>query len=482
MMRPLLFAILTFMIGGQVFGQAAWQRTYGGYGMDEGRCIRQTSDLGYIVVGSTGSFGSGASDIYVLKLSGSGEREWSVAIGSPGVEQGWAVRELLTGGYLVAGYTNDGGGSYDGLLVRLDVDGAVIWERHYGGPDWDFVYDLELVPEGAVMVGSTTIDGNEQGWLLKVGAQGEILWEKDFGGEYSDVGRCVRATADGGLVVAGTKTLTDTTHKAWVVRFDAGGNELWETTVGSYPLGIGYSVSQTGDGGFVVGGYAVEPSGRRVMLVAKVDEGGNHMWVNHLDGGQGEWEGRSIRGMDDGRLILAGITSSYGAGGFDYYMAILDEQGQWMSGPSFGSSGDEDCWGLDLTADGSFVLAGTTRGLGPGVSAVYVVKNAGGIIDDPFIEDFDPLLVDEPVRTSDILIAPNPVRAGGMVQVTWPGGYAGTWKADLLALDGRLVAQVHGHPGENAIQVPVQASGTYLLRLNWGPGYMATTRLVIGAE
>ncbi len=482
-LRACIILLVVVVLNNTARSQTTWQKTYGAFGIDEGHGIRETSDHGFIVVGSTGSFGAGSSDVYVLKLDSAGSRTWSVAIGGPSVDQGWSIRQLGDGGFIVAGFTQgDPGNGYDGLLIRLDGSGGVLWQKSIGGPGWNFFYDVEDLNDGFALAGTTQVDGNAQGWLVRTDLSGNVLWEHDFGGDGDDEARSVRLTTDGGFVVAGTWALPDSTSDALIIKFDAAGVEEWSSTLGGEGVEVGYSIVETSDGGYVVGGSTTSFSPTRGMLLGKVDASGNFLWTNQVSGGTGDWDGRSVRENYDGGLVLAGITSSFGAGGYDYYMAQTDPDGYWISGPNFGTAGDEQCWGMDLVSDGGYILVGTTDGIGPGSSAVYVVKNAGDVITDPLVTDFDPLVVGDEVSDDRIIIFPNPVISGGTMNLAPAKILNNGWEVEILDLKGSLVGNAKGRPGDRLMSVPTLPSGTYVLRFSTPSIRILSSPIIVQAE
>ncbi|MEZ4740492.1 MAG: hypothetical protein R2818_14310 [Flavobacteriales bacterium] len=122
------------------FGQPTWKAVYGAFSVEEAWDAVATPDGGVVVVGSTGSFGGGSSDIYLFKVDGYGTRLWSRTIGGPQIENANAISLMPDGGFLIAGSTNSTfQNGYDGLVVRTDQNGEVIWQRSYGGADWEFL-------------------------------------------------------------------------------------------------------------------------------------------------------------------------------------------------------------------------------------------------------------------------------------------------------------------------------------------------------
>ncbi len=467
------------------FAQVTWQRAYGGYGVSEGHGIRETSDHGFIVVGSTGSFGTGASDIYVLKLDSLGVRQWSKTFGGPSIDQGWAIRPLADGGYVLTGYSDAGAGhGFDGLVMRLDAMGEATWEYTYGTGGWDFLYDVEVLTDGFVAVGGTYRAGTagEQAWVVRLDTEGNLLWERILGGEDATEARSVRRVAGDSLVIVGSWGLPDGSRDAFLAKFDLDGNQLWHTTLSEVGDNVGYSVAELSDGAYALGGFSTLVAGRS-MLLAKVGSTGVPQWVNHIDGGTGEWEGRSIREDYSGGLVLSGITTSYGNGAEDFYMARTDALGYWVSGPSFGTAAGEQCWDMDLVSDGGYVMVGTTWGAEMNHSSVYVVKNAGGIISDPLIGEFDPLDVPGVDMAPSWLVSPNPVKPGGAVRAGPSRDFLGGWYAELLDLRGSVVARFSGQGQTSAdVLVPRVQAGTYVLRFLFADGVIRSSRLVVESK
>ncbi len=107
-------------------GNVQWTRTIGGGEDDEGHSIVRTVDGGYAVAGWTLSFGAGVADVYVVKLDGAGNVEWTRTIGGGGDDEGYSIVQTVDGGYAVAGWTASfGAGDWDVYVVKLDGNGNV---------------------------------------------------------------------------------------------------------------------------------------------------------------------------------------------------------------------------------------------------------------------------------------------------------------------------------------------------------------------
>ncbi|MFB0515590.1 MAG: hypothetical protein ACETWG_03175, partial [Candidatus Neomarinimicrobiota bacterium] len=161
-------------------GTVQWMRTFGGGGDDEGHFAQVTADGGYIVVGSTTSISVGQSDVWLIKLQSDGRTEWTRTFG--GVEWDWgnAVQEVPGGGYVIVGTTlSFGAGDSDLWLIKTDAEGNEEWNRTYGGHDLDFGLMVQPTTDrGYILVGRTYSfgAGNSDLWLIKTDSEGQAVF------------------------------------------------------------------------------------------------------------------------------------------------------------------------------------------------------------------------------------------------------------------------------------------------------------------
>ncbi|GAG86167.1 unnamed protein product, partial [marine sediment metagenome] len=106
----------------------------GGSSNDRASFIQQTGDGGYVLAGYTRSFGAGEEDVWILKLSSSGDIEWQRAYGGSSNDRASFIQQTGDGGYVLAGYTRSfGAGEEDVWILKLLSSGNVEWQRTYGG-------------------------------------------------------------------------------------------------------------------------------------------------------------------------------------------------------------------------------------------------------------------------------------------------------------------------------------------------------------
>lgn len=271
-------------------GQLQWQQFYPGAFQSNANQIRQTSDGGYIVGGTTQDT-SNSTFAWVAKLDSNGNAQWQRQIGGRcfAFAEADSIEQTSDGGYILAGgfdYSSNCNASL--LAVRLDARGNVIWQQGYSvsghaGPNTS----IRPVSDGGYVM--TAIAGfqnaagsTEDAVLMKLDSTGAIQWQKryDVGqvcyynrlGNYTcaDFGALsygMRQTDDGGYVLVGAVQAIDPSDglavlPAWLLKTDASGTvqwqhdyyAVWEPT--GHALGSNfYGVTQATDGGFVAVGY-----------------------------------------------------------------------------------------------------------------------------------------------------------------------------------------------------------------------------------
>jgi len=209
-----------------------FMRTYGGLRYENGASCKATLDGGIILAGSTGSFGNGNSDMYLTKVDSDGTYQWSRSYGGFFTENCHAIIETADTGFLLVGYTNSfGAGQYDMYVVKTNSNGDTDWTKTFGGPAWDFAYDvMESVDGNYLVVGETysTTSGNSDVYVLKLDLSGDTLWTKRYGGSKQDFGRSIIELYDSTIVIAGgTASMGAGGLDVLLMKLTAQGDSLW---------------------------------------------------------------------------------------------------------------------------------------------------------------------------------------------------------------------------------------------------------------
>jgi len=135
---------------------------WGGTNDDIGYSIKPTSDNGFIIVGGTRSYGAGGEDVYLLKIDDELNIQWTKTFGGIEDDVGYDVQQTADGGYIICGSTESfGSGKADIYYIKVDADGNLLYETTYGNPDtYDYGYSIHQTPDnGYIIAGSTRFSG-----------------------------------------------------------------------------------------------------------------------------------------------------------------------------------------------------------------------------------------------------------------------------------------------------------------------------------
>jgi hypothetical protein len=269
-----------YLIKTDSLGNEVWSQVFGGGGGDDGRYVRQTSDGGYVMTGRTMSYGAGYYDVWLIKTDESGNLIWSQTYGGGDADEAWSVQQTSDGGYIIAGSTvSYGAGSEDVYLIKTDESGNQIWSQTFGGSNVDNGYGVVQTSDGYYLVTGYTRSfgaGYADLYLIKTDESGNPIWEQTFGGSAWEEGFCVQQTSDGNYIIVGcTFSYGVGAGDVYLIKTDESGNQIWSQTFGGTGQERGYCVQQISGEGYVIAGYTGVYPAYDVYLICLEPEGGN---------------------------------------------------------------------------------------------------------------------------------------------------------------------------------------------------------------
>lgn len=377
-MKTRFLNIIIFFTTPILIGQTTFQKTYNGeVAFDFGRSVQQTTDGGFIITGET-SLGAGPSDMYLLKTNSEGTIQWAKSFGGAGNESGYCVQQTSDGGFIIIGNTDTyvAGGAWDMYLVKTTSDGTLQWSKTFGGTAVEEGRSVQETNDGGfIITGYTTSLGAGDVYLVKTASDGTLQWTRNYGSLLgNDIGQAVKQTNDGGFIITGFTTGESDTFDAYLVKTASDGTLEWTKTFGDTLDDRGYDVKQTNDGGFIISGtfgriVAIDGGGviyyGDVYLI-KTASNGTLQWTKTFGNELDHAVGYSVQQTNDGGYIIGGERR-----GAHLLKTTSDGTLQWSKiyGNVLGADGKT---AAQQTNDGGYIITGKI--INNGTSDVYLIK------------------------------------------------------------------------------------------------------------
>jgi hypothetical protein len=216
-------------------GNHVWNQTYGRPVDDRAQCIISTGDGGYALTGYTDPFGPTVHNMWLVKADKQGNHVWNRTFGGLQADVGYSIIQTSDTGYVIAGSTRSfGAGNADFWLVKTDRFGNYVWDRTYGGSNYDYGRSVVQTFDGGYAIAGYTDSfggGDMDLWLVKTDVTGNHQWNQTYGGTIYDWGMSVVQTNDGGFTVAGyTQMFGAGDTDMWLVRISMDSGLTWTDT------------------------------------------------------------------------------------------------------------------------------------------------------------------------------------------------------------------------------------------------------------
>lgn len=291
----------------------------------------------------------GDYDIWIMKLDSNGNLLWQKNYGGTKFDYGYDIVSADDGfiitGYTAS---NDGDisnfkGIYDVCLLRIDRLGNIVWQKTLGGSLADYSYIINKTTDNnfILLAACRSIDGdiiNNKGefdvWLLKINDSGNILWQRTYGGSNFDWPTDVKQTADGGYIVSAYSNSNDKDitsnygdYDAWIIKTDDTGKLIWQKNYGGSKLDNAFSIVESKEGGYLLAGSSESNDGDVSdshngsfgdVLTMKIDDVGTTVW-SHLFGGSDGERANCIIQTTDSNYVFIGPTNSSNGDVSQYY-------------------------------------------------------------------------------------------------------------------------------------------------------------------
>jgi len=391
--------------------EVEWHKQFGGSLWEMGSKVHQTSDGGYIMVGASETFSTKGfffdeaegwweqdTDLFVVKVGKDGRTEWYRPLGSESLhEWGNDIIQTKDGGYVVLGYSgkDDGEETTDVYLVKLSATGETQWEKTIGTKD---VYQggisfIQTPDDGFIMTGSAGANGANDILLLKIDKNGNKLWEKTYGGEASDTANRIKATSDGGYIIAGQTYSVQLGRKSdfYLVKVDGKGNLQWEKKFGKgdWIEDFLYDVVETGKGDYMLvgdsetitwlGGFFPQIVSKSYF--AKVNSQGEIKWEKYVGDGINTQASQSLIKTSDGNYMAVGYEKSPEQN-VDLALWKWNDSGDQIWKKTYGGPLADFGQSIEATKDGGYIILGHTHSFASGDEFdrdMYLIKLSSAV-------------------------------------------------------------------------------------------------------
>lgn len=336
-----------YLVKTDFLGNSQWSKSFSGASDDGGTWVEQTSDGGFIITGATVT-GTGSSEVILLKTASDGTVQWAKTYGGPDHDNGVCVQQTSEGGYIVIGTTYSFGAGpqfySDIYILKTDSCGTLQWSKTYGNMDCNDAGSsiLQTDDGGFIITGiAQRTDNNNRNsiGLIKIMQNGNLQWAKRFYGigNYSYLGSSIKQCADKGYILTGiAQDNPGDNDNIAIVKTDSNGYLQWSKTFGDSGHIYGYGIELTNDNGFIISGF------RRSLgwypdysaYLAKTDSDGLIQWAKYYNP-FGVYGCKNAQQTNDGGFVFTASVNRLNYGGpsnsSDVYLVKTD------------SSGNSDC-------------------------------------------------------------------------------------------------------------------------------------------
>jgi len=474
MKRNIILLFLVFVWSAVSAQQNTYTRIFSGMSYDEGIAAFRLPNKEIRLIGNTGSFGHGSTDIWLIALDSNGDFLWQKFYGTPEIEKASDAIMTPQGDIFIVGSTTQYyAESYQLYFLGVDQYGQIITANTYGGVNWDFGLGICQTSDSTfALVGETYSYGHGQSdiYVLQLNRQGDTLWTKTYGGTLEDRASSIKLMPDSSLLIAGaTKSFGNGSFDFYLIRTNKNGDSLWTKVQHHITDAEFLDVLINPDASLVACGYQKDSSDSyRDLALQKFDSQGNLYWnhAHHFHESSDAYLS-TILSRPNNNLLFGG-TSTYRPTA-DARVIQSDSGGWWKSSIFIGTNDDDD-FGYKISKDyfhgENYFMIGRTKGYGVSMSGLFFVRFDSSLYyDTTRIVDLPTSFANQTLgeKSNPLRLFPNPAQNRLNIQ------YVNNSKVveyTIYDMNGRQMMQAKLN-GKSNMQIDISAlpDGIYHLRL-----------------
>lgn len=297
--------------------------------------------------------------------------------GKGGTQKAGNVALTPDGGYILVGTTDSYGDGKQILVIKTDKFGNEQWNKVLGGAGDDEGNWIEVTTDGGYIIAGSKAEStgmNTNVWIIKLGSNGTQIWSKEFGvnGTNESAARVIN-TLDGGYISVGTYGNYALAKSAvYLLKMISTGDTTWSAKYANGTsndlFNYGTAIQQIDNLNYLTSGYTIDEAGTASSLDMLVTKGRLQSTGYGLTSNIGKSTYQSdnvdILNIKDAQdIILANGGDKYILGtttAGDIYILHTAADEAYIGYKSFSSPDIDVVSGFYRTSDGGFVIAGTT--------------------------------------------------------------------------------------------------------------------------
>lgn len=311
--------------------------------------------------------------------------EWKKCYGGTDEERAYEIIACPDNEFLIVGYTksDDGDvavnhGSGDFWLVKINADGDILWEKTYGGTNYEGAFAITGAQDGGFVIAGRKnfIDGNPTNsdfWVIKINSSGVVEWENTYGGSSFDIPSEIILTQDNGFIISGVTRSDDgdvtgnNSNKwaAWIVKINASGTLIWEKCFHiSDCINFGAAIG-TPDDGLIFAIDVCQTDSDYIII--RLDDEGEVIWEKSYGGSLNDLPHAICKGYENMGYFVVGQSASNDGdilgnhGSFDFWVVNIDEDGELINSYCYGGSDPDIAYDIMAHGNSELLIAGVTE-------------------------------------------------------------------------------------------------------------------------
>jgi hypothetical protein len=391
--------ILSFFICAAFYSKAQnplvkmWDYRYGGTTQEDLFSIVQTNDKGFIIGGRSCSGVSGnksatncsqVGDYWIVKLDSLGNQIWDRDFGGDNHDFLIEIEQVFDAGYILAGWSLSDlscdktqplwGTAYnDFWVVKIDSIGNKVWDKRFGGNQMDYLIGIEQTADSGYVLGgygfavaggdrTQPIIGLFDFWIVKIDQFGNKIWDKIFGGTSNEWLYSVHQTLDGGYILGGTSSSGISGDKSeanfdtlgnstdyWILKINSAGNKMWDRTFGGTDSDYLYNVAETPVGEYIISGHSYSPISGNKSIANWGSTYSSDLWIIKTDSVGNKLWDKCYGGFSDEEAYPGSFSLTHDGG----MLLSTNSYSQTGGDKTENNFGSEQTWVVKLDSAGN---------------------------------------------------------------------------------------------------------------------------------